>query len=367
MRPLAELNSKEQRAGEVERKAQELAGTYTADKERSGEFLDQMKLLLLYNLEGFAGDMEAFTRTSKRFDLARISLILTGDLAFAKGALGSDSRKNQEEIITEMTDYAWRKRFPESALFLEKRAQLQAAKEDLENQNAFLKEFLRLTKEQEELKAAFAEAGTEKAMKTLKEENDRLKKELERRDREAREETKDACGEDDETDAPLKDCLDSILGLLFEQQFLLHKAFGRDGQAMRQELSVIRKMIRDLPERQGKGVFKRRRKTAGEACREGQGNDAAAPGSPELDRIVCGILKDPSFEEGQLNILLSCVEQGLSQEALKELADPKLPEANMLRLARYQFAKQGRRFVETGKKDAGKHPMKEEPQKARTA
>ena len=47
------------------------------------------RIVIIYNLESADGDMDAFSRTSKGFDLARISLILTGDLAFEKGAPGT--------------------------------------------------------------------------------------------------------------------------------------------------------------------------------------------------------------------------------------------------------------------------------------
>ena len=62
---------------------------------------------------------------------------------------------------------------------------------------------------------------------------------------------------------------------------------------------------------------------------------------PELDRLVVGILKNPDYTEGQLSIIQAAVEQGLRQGLpaadLSELADPKIPEDNMARLARFLF------------------------------
>ena len=56
---------------------------------------------------------------------------------------------------------------------------------------------------------------------------------------------------------------------------------------------------------------------------------------------MVGILKKSEYTEGQLAIIQAAVEQGmrqgLSAADLSELADPKIPEDNMTKLARFLF------------------------------
>ena len=374
---------------------------------------EQVRLLVLYRMDHLLPALVPFAGSAMKTDLARITLLLTGNTAIAEQFLLKRDRFKLKEFSSALIECAFRKAFPDAGLLLESAGQFKEEAERFEMQNAFLEKMLQLKETNGKLKSALADANAQKEIMELKEKNQKLEAALRERDAEIPEAVRkiqiteanlrsladkirainqDKEGSDikselrallnslDKNTAALKDAdqkneerqgsLLKKVGQLSERLSALeemiaglgHEGSGnadileklevlsrilaiveeinahQGGQMTRDDLLEIRDLIQKSIDRQkhAKGFFGRKRK-----LRQAEPAELVLEPDPELDRLVVGILKNSEYTEGQLSILQAAIEQGvrqgLSAADLSELADPKIPEDNMLKLARFLF------------------------------
>ena len=375
-------------------------------------FSEQARLLAVYRMENLLPMLTPFAGSVMKTDLARISLLLTGETAVADQYLLKRDQFKLKEFSTALIEYGFRKAFPDAGILLEKAGRLQAESEMAAMQNAFFEKMLQLTETRGKLNSALADADAQNERHALKEkirsleealkgkeaelagavmkieaaealagelkrkEIDTEIKEMERAERENNrlcallENVQGSLTETLADDRKTGNRLDSVaielagltekistLGIMVSEKGhdtadnsevmeklkaldRISEAVGelnlrQDWQLILEYLMEIRDLLPDTPYRPklSRGFFGRRR-------RPQQAEPALEP-DPELDRLVVGILKNPDYTEGQLSIIQAAVEQGLRQGLpaadLSELADPKIPEDNMARLARFLF------------------------------
>ena len=375
-------------------------------------FSEQARLLAVYRMENLLPMLTPFTGSVMKTDLARISLLLTGETAVADQYLLKRDKFKLKEFSTALIEYGFRKAFPDAGTLLEKAGRLQAETERAEMQNAFLEKMLQLTETRGKLESALADANAQNELMALKKKNRTLEealksKEAELADAVRKKETAEAfagelkkkaidlekrekegtAGEKNGLCELLEKVRSSLAAVLDDDQKIVnrldsvaiglagltenisalgisvsengHGAAGidavmeklnsldriantveallkrQDGQLIRDDLMEIRDLIQCGPyqPKHSKGFFGRRQ-------RRQQPEPVKEP-DPELDRLVVGILKNSDYTEGQLAILQAAIEQGIRQGLpaadLSELADPKIPEDNMTKLAGFLF------------------------------
>ena len=354
---------------------------------------EQVRLLVLYRMDNLLPALVPFASSAMKTDLARITLLLTGNTAIAEQFLLKRDRFKLKEFSSALIECAFRKAFPDAGLLLERAGQLQAEAERFEMQNAFLEKMLQLKETNGKLKSALAGANAQNEIIELKEKNQKLEAALREKDAELSEAVRksqiteanflsladkiraisqDKEGSDikseirvllnsidnntaflkeaDQKNVERQDCLFKEIGRLSERMsaVILEKLEAldwiaaivedtnehKDSQQIRDDLQEIRDLIQEsiAQQKRSKGFLGRRRKL--------RKAESAEP-DPELESLVVGILKNSEYTEGQLAIIQAAVEQGmrqgLSAADLSELADPKIPEDNMTKLARFLF------------------------------
>ena len=370
---------------------------------------EQVRLLVLYRMDNLLPVLAPFASSAMKTDLARITLLLTGNTAIAEQFLLKRDRFKLKEFSSTLIECAFRKAFPDAGLLLERAGQIQAEAERFEMQNAFLEKMLQLKETNGKLKSALAGANAQNEIIELKEKNQKLEAALREKDAELSEAVRksqiteanflsladkiraisqDKEGSDikseirvllnsidnntaflkeaDQKNVERQDCLFKEIGHLSERLSAVEERIAglgnedsgnaaileklealdwiaaivedtnehKDSQQIRDDLQEIRDLIQEsiAQQKRSKGFLGRRRKL--------RKAESAEP-DPELEPLVVGILKNSEYTEGQLAIIQAAVEQGmrqgLSAADLSELADPKIPEDNMTKLARFLF------------------------------